>query len=66
MSDETKTQWTIPELLEEARRRGKPVSKEYIRRLCASGKLVATKPGRDWLIPSWAAERWLKRWVEEE
>ncbi len=59
-----KTQWTTRELAEEAGRRGRPVSREYIRRLCVSGKLSATYIGRRWLISDWVAQRWLEQWLE--
>lgn len=37
------------------------VSPQYIRQLCREGKLRASKPGgRDWVIGSDDAERWLK------
>jgi len=65
MADE-KLYWTTTELAEEAAKRGRPVSREYIRRLCAEGKLYAMKPSTDWLIPDWSARRWLERWVSEE
>jgi len=60
-----KTHWTTRELAEEAARRGKPVSQQYIRDLIRGGKLTGEKIGRDWLIPDYAAKRWLERWLEE-
>ena len=63
MSD--KTQWTTRELAEEAARRGRPVSREHIRRQCVSGALRATFIGRRWLISDWVAQRWLEKWLEE-
>jgi excisionase family DNA binding protein len=56
-------QWTTRELADEAGRRGRPVSQEHLRQLCAEGELRAEKPGRDWLIPDWAAQRWLNDWL---
>ena len=31
---------------------GRPISQEYVRRLCKNGTIDAIKPGRDWLV-SW-------------
>lgn len=61
----SKTQWTTRELAEEAERRGRPISQERVRQLCAEGKLSAKKPGRDWLIADWSAQQWLREWVSE-
>ncbi len=60
-----KKQWTLPELAEEATRRGKSVSREYIRQQCVEGKLKASKPGRDWLVNDRDAQEWLERWLTE-
>lgn len=62
MSEERKL-WTTRELAEEAERRGRPISQEHIRYLIKGGELAGEKIGRDWLIPDWAAQRWLPRWV---
>ncbi len=59
-------QWTLPQIVEEAKRRGRPVSKEHLRQLCVRGELKATKPGRDWLVPDWAAQDWLEKWLAEK
>ena len=58
-----KTLWTTREIAEEARRRGRPVTQEYLQRLCKDGTLQAVKPGRDWLIHDHAAQRWLDDWL---
>jgi len=63
MSD--KAQWTTRELADEARRRGKPITQERIRQLCKAGVIRATKPGHDWLISDWAAQRWLEKWLQD-
>jgi len=63
---EDKAQWTTQELADEAARRGRPISREYVRRLCADGTIYATKPGTDWLIPDWSAQRWLDEWLNAD
>lgn len=57
--------WTTSQLAEEARKRGKRVTSEYIRQLCSSGEIRAEKPGRDWLIPDREAQKWLEQWLGE-
>ena len=52
---ETKRFLTTKELAEMA-----SVTRTYIRRLCADGDIQAEKRGRDWLISTSAADRWLK------
>ena len=64
MSD--KARYTTRELADLAAERGRPVSREYIRRLCEKGRIVASKPGRDWLITSSVALRWLASWLARE
>jgi len=44
--------YTTRELAEEAARRGRKVTSEYIRQQCKAGEIKATQPGRDWLIPA--------------
>jgi len=63
MSD--KTHWTTRELADEATRRGRPITQERIRQLCKDGTIRGSKPGHDWLIPDWAAQRWLERRLED-
>ena len=53
----------MPQIVEEAKRRGRPVSKEHLRQLCVRGELRATKPGRDWLVADRDAQEWLRRWL---
>jgi len=59
-----KTTWTTKELADAATEAGRPVTQEYIRQQCKAGKLAATKPGRDWLIPDWQAKLWLESWLK--
>jgi hypothetical protein len=54
---------TTRQLAEKAAQAGRPVSRERIRQLCQTGTLKADKPGRDWLIPTWAAQEWLEKWL---
>lgn len=58
-------QWTLPQIVKEAIRRGKPVSKEHLRQLRVAGKLKAIMPGRDWLVADKDAQEWLERWLAE-
>jgi len=56
--------YTTRELADEAARRGRKVTQEYIRQQCQDGRIAqAMQPGRDWLIPRSAALDWLRRWV---
>jgi hypothetical protein len=59
-----KTFWTTKELVEEAARRGRPVSQVYLQRLCKDKVLQAEKPGRDWLVSDHSARRWLEGWLD--
>ena len=59
-------QWTLPQIVAEAKRRGRPVSKEYLRQLCVRGELKATKPGRDWLVADRDVQEWLEKWLAEK
>lgn len=59
----SKTQWTTRKLSEEATKRGKPITQERVRQLCADGTIYATKPATDWLIPDWSAQRWLDEYT---
>lgn len=56
--------YTTRELAEEAARRGRKVTQEYIRQQCKDGRIAnAEQPGRDWLIPRSAALAWLREWL---
>lgn len=59
-----KKTWTTAELASEAAKRGKPVTQEYIRKLCAEGRLQAEKRGRDWHIDDSSARNWLNQWLQ--
>lgn len=58
--------WTTKELVEEARRRGRPARLRHVQRLCQQGEIAHERRGRDYLIPDAAARAWLGRWVGEE
>ena len=59
--------WSTQRLADEAGRRGRPISREHVRRLCEGGKIPgARKPARDWLIPDSLARAWLDEWVQGE
>jgi hypothetical protein len=60
-----KTIYTTRELAELAAQYGRPVTQEYIRRLCKSGKIEAMRPSRDWLVAASEAMRWLASWLKE-
>lgn len=64
MSD--KTEWTLSQLAEEARRRGRAVTTARLRQLCKAGDLKARKPGHDWIVSDYTAQRWLDKWIGEE
>lgn len=66
MTNKTGGDWSTQRLADEAARRGKPISREHVRRLCEGGRIRATKPARDWLIPDYAARAWLDEWVKGE
>ncbi len=55
-----KQYYTTTELADLARGRGLDLTPTRIRQLCAAGEIKAERPGRDWLIASWEAERWIK------
>ncbi len=58
--------WSTKRIQDEAARRGRPVSQEYLQRLCRDGVIrQAQKPARDWLVPATEAERWLDSWVDD-
>lgn len=57
--------WTTRQVIEAAKKGGRPVTQEYVRRLCAGGVIKAEKPGRDWLIPEQEARRWLTDWLNK-
>lgn len=60
----TKDFYTTRELADEAARRGRKVTQEYIRQQCKDRRIPeAEKRGRDWLIPRPAALAWLNDWV---
>jgi hypothetical protein len=59
-----KTIYTTRELAEMAAEFGRPVTQEYIRRLCKTGKIEAMRPSRDWLIAASEATRWLAGWLK--
>jgi hypothetical protein len=60
-----KTIYTTRELAELAAQYGRPVTQEYIRRLCKVGRIEAIRPARDWLIPASEATRWLAGWLKD-
>jgi len=55
--------YTTRELAELAAEYGRPVTQEYIRRLCKAGRIEAIRPSRDWLITASEAMRWLAGWL---
>jgi excisionase family DNA binding protein len=59
-----KSFYSTRELAEMAAERGRPVTQEYVRRLCKAGKIAAHQPGRDWIIPASEAKRWLETWLQ--
>ena len=59
--------YTTRELVELARQRGRSVTQSYVGRLCRQGRIEgAYKIGRDWVLPEWAAQRWLVAWTASE
>jgi hypothetical protein len=60
-----KTIYTTRELAEMAAEFGRPVTQEYIRRLCKVGRIQAMRPSRDWLIAASEATRWLAGWLRD-
>jgi hypothetical protein len=58
-----KTIYTTRELADLAAEYGRPVTQEYIRRLCKSGRIEAIRPARDWLVSASEATRWLAEWL---
>ena len=59
-----KTLYTTRDLAELAAQYGRPVTQEYVRRLCKAGRIEATLLSRDWLIPASEAMRWLASWLK--
>jgi len=59
-----KTIYTTKELSDLAAEYGRPVTQEYIRRLCKEGRIEAIRPSRDWLIAASEATRWLAGWLK--
>lgn len=56
--------YTTRELAEEATRRGRKVTQEYIRQQCKDGRIDgAMQPARDWIIPAADARAWLDQWL---
>lgn len=64
MKQRTGGGWTTTKLAAEAARRGKPVTREYIRQLCERGVIKAERPGHDWIIGDFAAQTWLETWIK--
>jgi len=58
--------WTPDTLADYATERGKPITPRHIRRFCESGRIKATKPGRDWIIDNSEAERWIAEWTKSK
>ena len=59
-----KTLYTTREVSELAARYGRPVTQEYVRRLCKAGKIEAIHPARDWIITASETMRWLAGWLK--
>jgi excisionase family DNA binding protein len=59
-----KTIYTTKDVADLAAQYGRPVTQEYIRRLCKSGRIQAVRPSRDWLIAASEAMRWLASWLK--
>jgi len=59
-----KTIYTTRELADLAAQYGRPVTQEYVRRLCKAGRIQAIRPSRDWLISASEAMRWLASWLK--
>lgn len=60
-----KTIYTTKELADLAAEYGRPVTQEYIRRLCKTGRIEAIRPSRDWLVTASEATRWLASWLKK-
>jgi hypothetical protein len=58
--------WTTRTLAEEAAHRGKALSQERVRQLCAAGVIEAERPARDWIIARQEGERWLNEYLGKE
>jgi hypothetical protein len=57
---DSNTIWTTRTLAEEAAHRGKSITQERVRQLCAAGVIHAERPARDWIISRKEGERWLR------
>ena len=57
--------YTTKEVSDLAAQYGRPVTQEYIRRLCKTGRIQAVRPSRDWLISASEAMRWLASWLKD-
>ena len=59
--------YTVTELVQLTRERGRPVTGGYIRRLFRAQRVPgAVKVGRTWALPAPYAERWLDQWSKAE
>ena len=63
-----KVYYTTAELAQEATRRGRPVSRRYIAKLCENESIPAFKVGKGprstWLVRVTMAENWLQEWLK--
>lgn len=58
--------WTPDTIAIEAKRQGRGVTPQYVRRLCRQGRIKASRPGRDWIIEDKEAHRWIAEWTKNQ
>lgn len=59
--------YTVRDLVEQASKRGRPVTESYVRRLCRDRRIPgASKIASTWLVPEAMGERWLREWTGGE